>query len=137
MKEEKEKIIIDLPKATLQPTNGRIYCVGVSQEDVKTKAGIIIPVEFTKIKGEERQEWNFKRYFVCAVAHDITLKVQDTEKNELRTVQRGDEVSIFYHEDALRYSPAEVMDFGAKTKFIAFHETEIAGVMPSLILNLL
>lgn len=136
MKKEKEEIVIELPTPTLQPINGRIYCIGITQEDVKTKAGIIIPVDFTKIKGEEKQEWNFKRYFVCAVANDVNINLYDPKIDKERRIKRGDEVSIFYHEDALRYLPAEVMDFGAKTKFIAFHETEIAGVTPSLILNL-
>ena len=53
----------------------------------------------------------------------------DGEKK--RKLRRGDEISIFYHEDALKYEPAQTMDFITGEKYIVLHETEIAGVYPN------
>lgn len=131
-KEEKSsilKMVVELPRPTIQPVNRRIYCLAVRTDEVKTKGGIYIPTEFNKNQGEQQQYWEFKRYFVVAVAEDWDITFKDETTNEIRKPRRGDEVVIFYHEDALRYSPAMVVDFGnSGEKYCVFHQEEIAGM---------
>ena len=136
-KEEKKGIpvTIDLPKPFLQPILQRIYVKEYVMDDVKTKSGIYIPTDFTKIKGEQTQQWKFRRYFVLAVARDVDIMVDDPELKEPRKLRRGDEIAIFYHEDALKYEPAQVNDFIAQEKWIVLHQTEVAGVYPHKIVE--
>lgn len=123
------KMVVELPRPTIQPVNRRMYCVAVKTDEVKTKAGIIVPTDFTKTKMQETQHWEFKRYFIVAVSEDFDLTFKDHSTGEVRKPRRGDEVVIFYHEDALRYSPALVVDFGnGGEKYCVFHQEEIAGM---------
>ena len=141
MKKEKEEkkekfvpsLVVKLPKPALQPIMQRVYVKGFTIENVTTKGGLYIPPTFTKISGDQRKQWNFERYFVLAVASDVDIKVKDNGKE--RVPQRGDEVAIFYHEDALKYEPSEVMDFTTGEKYIALHQTEIAGVLANTIVE--
>lgn len=136
VKPEVIPVVIELPKPSLTPTHGRIYAKGFKMDDVKTKGGIFLATSFTKMAGENsNKQWEFQRYFVLAVAPDVTIGVFDKNLGKNRIVRRGDELAIPYHEDALKYEPAQIMDFDAAEKFIVFHETEIVGVKANTIVE--
>ena len=123
------KMVVDLPRPTIQPVNRRVFCTAVKTDEVKTKGGIFIPTEFNKIKGDQEEHWEFRRYFVVAIAEDWNVSFRDETTGKVRFPKRGDEVIIFYHEDALKYSPAMVVDFGnGGEKYCVFHQEEIAGM---------
>ncbi len=124
------KMVVELPRPTIQPVNRRIFCLSVRADEVKTKAGIIIPSSVSKTIEGQTERFVFNRYFVIAVAEDWDVTFRDGNTKEVRKPQRGDEVIIFYHEDALRYSPALVVDFdNGGQKYAVFHQEEIAGIV--------
>ena len=121
------EIVVEIPKTDLQPLNGRIIVVTADAEDVKTKGGIHIPTNFTEQKGEDVKHWEFKRYFVVAVAYDVNLLIDDGK--EVRKLKRGDEVQPFFHKDALNVDYPQVVDWdNGGTKYITLHESEVAVV---------
>jgi hypothetical protein len=147
MKKEKENnkvaLVIELPMPSFQPVNGRIFVKDIAGEDLKTKSGLYIPTNFTTMKGDYKQKWQHKRYFVLAVADDVNIQIAyEGEKifegvpypsKSFRPLQRGDEVAIAYHEDAQGYNPVQVMDFTNGELYITFHETEIMGAAPGVL----
>jgi co-chaperonin GroES (HSP10) len=78
MKKEKENnkvaLVIELPMPSFQPVNGRIFVKDIAGEDLKTKSGLYIPTNFTTMKGDYKQKWQHKRYFVLAVAPDVNIQ---------------------------------------------------------------
>jgi len=122
------EVVVEIPKTDLQPQNGRILVIGVSAEDVKTHAGIIIPTNFTEMKGDDKLEWEFRRYFVIAVAKDVQLTVKVGDKAP-RQIKRGDEIQPFFHSDALKVEYPQVIDWdNGGEKLTMLHESEIAVV---------
>lgn len=113
--------VVTIPKNTFKPVNQRIYCIGQLATEMKTAGGIIVPSRFSMPDARQGVEKELYRYFVVDVAEDVDISFNG------KKLERGDEICTYMPEDAIAYSPATIYDFGSGTKFIVFHQSEIAG----------
>jgi co-chaperonin GroES (HSP10) len=122
---------IQIPKSTIKPMNGRIFCID-KLVDVKTKGGLILPTSIKGWQGQDQVDIEYRRYFVVEVSEDITIAQLHVEeekngKKVKRKLMPGDEVSPFFPPDMVNFKFAEVIDWNNAKKYIMFHYTEIAS----------
>ena len=117
--------VILLPKNTVKPVNGRIFCKMTAPEERVTKSGLILadgPLEGEQDSNaylnKDKVQKDRKRFWVIDFADDIPFKLE-----------RGDEVYPFWIDESLGYNPQMIRDFGNNgMDYFVFHFTEIAGV---------
>lgn len=115
--------VVDIPRNVLKPDNGRIFVIEVSAPERKVKLlkdlDIVIAKDYQK--GDKAgDQIQLHRYIVVDIDTDTTLHKQ-------KGVKRGDEVSPFIPEGAVRLDWPFVIDWNNGEKYYVFHETEIAG----------
>lgn len=121
--------VIELPKNQVKPVNQRIFCFEQDPGEMKTQGGIIVPSSHNLPDAKGGKARYRKRYFVIDVADDCTIKVND------RKISRGDEVYPFIPQEAEEWSFPTVFDFYVNAAYLVFHETELAGVGMSSLLE--
>lgn len=118
---ESNQQVVNVPKNVLKPVMGRIFVMEVSAPERK-KSNIILPTNYQK--GEKVYETvQLKRYIVI----DVDPETEIYKRHNLR---RGDEVTPFIPEGAVKLDWPFVIDWGnGGEAYFVFHETEIGGII--------
>ena len=118
---ESNQQVVNVPKNILKPVMGRIFVIEISAPERK-KSNIILPTNYQK--GERGNEVvHLKRYIVV----DVDPQTEIYKKHNLR---RGDEVTPFIPESAVKLDWPFVIDWGnGGESYLVFHETEIGGII--------
>ena len=113
--------VVNVPKNILKPVMGRIFVMEIAAPERK-KSNIILPTSYQK--GEKIHESvQLKRYIVI----DVDPETEIYKKHNLR---RGDEVTPFIPEGAVKLDWPFVIDWGNNGEsYLVFHETEIGGII--------
>lgn len=115
--------VIQLPRNTVKPVNGRLFCRATNPEERITESGIILPEkpldeDPNAYMNKDRTQKDRKRFWVIDIADDIPFKIE-----------RGDEVYPFWIDEALGYNSQMIRDFGNQSMdYFVFHYTELAGI---------
>ena len=141
------KMKVELPKTTITPARGRIYCKAYPIDEKKaqkeTKSGIIL-LPGTQVNEKTGEKLKHYVYLVVKVgpldgnvkveeagdpeaAHNQKLSPGETIQPVYRDIRRGDQVYWFMPIDAQAFSWAIVIDWETGEELIMFHESEMAG----------
>lgn len=120
---------VELPKTTITPARGRIYCKAYPIDEKKaqkeTKSGIIL-LPGTQVNEKTGEKLKHYVYLVVKVG-PLDGNVQVLEDDKYRDIRRGDQVYWFMPIDAQAFSWAIVIDWETGEELIMFHESEMAG----------
>ncbi len=119
--------VIALPQNQVRPVNQRIFCIMVDPGEMKTEGGLIIPTKYNKPEARNDQSVELIRFFVIDVADDCTILFKKTANSSPCKIERGDEVFPFIP-DVVKWSFPTVHDFYNHITYTVLHETELAGV---------
>jgi len=130
----KKEEIIELKKPSIQPKNHRLFVQAV-EVNAKRKSGIILPTYIAQQRGDDKIEHKFYRYFVLAVSKDVQTRIYEYDekgKEKSRKIQRGDEIYLPFHPDAIEWNYPEIIDWNNEgDKYIVVEQYEIIGAVPA------
>jgi hypothetical protein len=128
------ELVVELPRNTIKPVNGRIFLYEVSADEVKTKAGILLPTSHIVQKQDRQMSREIRRYYVLDTAVDCQVTFIPHGEIEPRKLRRGDEVFPFFPEEMENWSLPKVIDWNNNAmRYCVVHETEIGGACASLV----
>jgi co-chaperonin GroES (HSP10) len=87
---------LNLPKNFPQAIGKGVIAYPITEEETRTKGGLIIPDVATGDQNEQRKP---KIAIIADVGIDVTKSVRDIHTGERRLIQRGDKVSINHYAD--------------------------------------